>query len=933
MRIPLSTYRLQFCPDFRFEHAREILDYLNDLGISHLYASPVFAAKAGSTHGYDVVDMSRINPELGEREEFDRLAEEVRAGGMGWLQDIVPNHQAYDGANEMLMDVFEHGPHSKYYDYFDISWDHTYENIRGRVLAPFLGDFYSHCLERGEIRLIYKPQGFGVRYYELALPIRLDSYHAILTVNLQQLRSRLGSHHRDMIRFSGIINFFDNLDAERALDPEHGQFPLIKRLLWELYEANPLIRSHIDANVEQISGQLADSTSFDLLDRLLSEQYFRLAYWKVGTEELNYRRFFSINHLISLRVEEEKVFDHTHRLVFELIEAGVIHGLRVDHIDGLFDPTRYLRRLRERVSETYIVVEKILSRQENLPDPWPIEGTTGYDFLDHANGVFCQTGHRDLFEKIYREFSGMTTPYEQLVLEKKRMIIGRHMAGDIDNLALLLKQIANRYRYGRDLTMYGLRRALVEILASFPVYRTYLNEENFPAADRQILDGIIRRCLANLPRLSNEIGLIGKYILSDTVNESITREEVLGWRHFMMRLQQYTGPLMAKGVEDTVYYVYNRLASSNEVGSEPDRFGVTLEEFHEFNQRRVECRPNSMNTLATHDTKRGEDTRARLNVLSELPVQWGEAIRRWRRSNYPLKPTAGGRKAPTRNDEYLLYQTLIGAMPFEGPAKDGFSSRIKEYMIKAMREAKLETSWLQPDEAYERAVLVFIDRILGPGPRNHFLPDLLEFQTTVEFFGILNSLSQTLLKFICPGVPDIYQGGELWDFNLVDPDNRRPVDYALRRKLLSEIHEESRADRAGLINRLLARPQDGRIKLFLIHELLAARGKSAELFEKGDYLPLKARGPLKDHVIVFKRRHGHQTAIVVAPRFLSGIVKERSLPPRADIWGDTVLQSGWDDDILMEECFTGVRFSVGGIINLQHILSRFPVALLFGPPI
>lgn len=769
MRIPSATYRLQFHSGFPFAAAQKVIDYIADLGISDVYASPIFKARSGSTHGYDVVDPSQLNPELGTSEDFSALMEAVQGRSLGWLQDIVPNHMAYDNDNLMLMDVLENGPNSEYFDYFDINWNHPYEDIHGRVLAPLLGSFYGESLENGEIKLEYDESGLSVTYYALKLPVRIESYTRFLTHNLGSLARSIGRRHPDFIKLLGILYLLKSAPTEAKGKERYDQITFVKGLLRELYEQNPDVKAFIDDNVQFFSSAKENPDSIEPLNQLLSEQFYRLSFWKVGAEEINYRRFFTVNELISVRVEELKVFNRTHALIEQLVKEGKFTGLRIDHIDGLYDPATYLDRLREKVGDTYITVEKILEIGEQLPPDWPVEGTSGYDFLNYVNGVFCIPENADAFQEIYYDFAKLSGSYEELVAQKKHLIIDKNLAGDVDNLAQRLKRIAGQTRRGSDFTIHGLKRALSEVLALFPVYRTYITEENrVTESDRHYIEEAIAQAKSNIPLLIKELEFI-QNILEGKDQELLIAEHRDERVEFVMRMQQTTGPLMAKGVEDTLLYVYNRLISLNEVGGNPGHFGITPDEFHAYNQDRSQHWPEAMSATATHDTKRGEDVRSRLNVLSELPEEWREQINAWSLMNQSKKVKGKkGATIPDRNDEYFFYQTLIGSFPFAESEIPEFEQRIKDYLTKAIREAKVHTAWLRPDTEYEEGCITFIDAVLAD---SNFLEAFKPFQQKIAEYGVFNSLSQVLLKNVSSGVPDLYQGAELWDLSMVDPDS------------------------------------------------------------------------------------------------------------------------------------------------------------------
>lgn len=968
MRIPRATYRIQFQSGFKFEAAKNIIDYLAELGISDLYASPIFKARAGSTHGYDVVDPTKLNPELGTPEDFDALVREIKRNDMGWVQDIVPNHMAYDSQNTWLMDILENGTDSEASDYFDIDWEHPYEDFKGRVLAPMLGNFYGQALENGEIQLLYEENGLSVDYYGFKLPVRIESYARFISQNLGQLARELGRRHPDFIKLLGLLYLIKNIPSETTGKERYDQIAFVKGLLWELYTQNQEVKEFVDNNVKFFNGEKGNPDSFNPLDNLLNEQFYRLSFWKVGAEEINYRRFFTVNELISVKVQEVKVFHKTHAFINQLVEEGKITGLRIDHIDGLYDPTEYLKRLREKTGDVYITVEKILELKEDLPKIWPIQGTSGYDFLNYVNGIFCRSESEQKFTDLYKKFTGIETPYEELFIEKKLLIVDKNLAGDVDNLAQILKKIASQTRLGIDFTMNGLKRMLGEVLALFPVYRSYVNGDGISEDDRIYIKAAIEEARGQIPLLVNELNFIEKLLLLEW-EESLTEEEKTLRLHFIMRFQQLTGPLMAKGIEDTLFYVYNRLLSLNEVGGNPGEFGITIDEFHEVNQKQGAKWPHKMNTTSTHDTKRGEDARARLNVLSEIPDEWEKQIKTWSEINRSKKSTVRGRAVPVPNDEYFLYQTLIGAFPFnENPNFIGqvidnwltgfseqseeyllsqslsgsgasllpftekerveFLKRVKDYMLKSVREAKLHTAWLRPDSDYEEGFLAFVDKILEPSEDNQFLKEFLPFQKWVAGYGIFNSLSQVLIKSTAPGVPDFYQGTEFWDLSMVDPDNRRPVDYEKRSAVLSNIKEKAQIDIMKLIDELFSTKDDGRIKLFLTYKILQARKEHFELFQKGDYHRLKVSGKFKEHIVAFARRLGDTMAIAVAPRFFTTLIEPGESPLGEQVWEDTQLQFPQGSPSTWQNAITDQTVYGSGIIDIAQILQHFPVALL-----
>lgn len=917
MSIPTATYRIQFNPAFGFTEARRIVSYLKDLGVSDLYASPVFKARKGSSHGYDVIDPVSLNPELGSYEEFAVLLKDIRDSHMGWVQDIVPNHMAFDGQNTWLMDVLEKGKKSAYWGYFDIEWKDTYQSLKGKVLAPFLGQFYSKCLENSELQLRFIEGNLTVNYYDLRFPLKIETYRDVFLYDLNRLERVIGKKSQLRVEYlKAVENFGAYKDKKRNIEQ-------IKNKLWVLCKNEVNIGNFINENIRIFNGKKGVAKSFDPLDQLLCKQNFRLTFWKFGAEEINYRRFFNINQLISMKVEDPKVFEQTHRLILDLVRKKEISGLRIDHIDGLYDPKKYLQRLRKSMNMKYIVVEKILEHNERIPVSWPVEGTTGYDFLNCVNGLFVDGKNVRMFDDYYRDIAKNNIPFAELVSSKKRLIVGKHMAGDVDNLAQHMKKISRKDRYGRDITLYGLKRALVEVLALFPRYRTYADKDGLQNEDRSVIRETNAKAKELNPGLVYELDFITDILLLN-FKDYLSVKERKHWIHFVRRFQQFTGPLMAKGFEDTTLYIYNRLISLNEVGGNPDRFGVSVKEFHRFNQTRNAHWPCAMSASATHDTKRGEDARARINVLSEIPDQWIKKVNSWRRLNRAKKIVVGGRPAPDDNDEYFLYQTLLGGFPFSEKELKTFKERLSNYIIKAVREAKVHTAWIQPDESYEKAYLSFIDGILNPLKGTEFLNDFSKFQKLISFYGVFNSLSQTLIKLTAPGVPDFYQGCELWDFSFVDPDNRRPVDFELRKEYLADVQRNADKDQSKLIEELVKHKETGQIKLFLISKLLKLRSSYSGIFMNGSYTPLQVEGKYKENIIAFARHYMNDYIVTVAPRYLTRIVKKDYNPVGA-VWKDTRVnlpKNGEWKDCITQNSYNRKSF------YMKEAFKNFPGAVL-----
>jgi (1->4)-alpha-D-glucan 1-alpha-D-glucosylmutase len=875
MRIPTATYRWQFHKDFGFAEATGLIEYLRDLGVSDAYASPIFKARAGSMHGYDVVDHSQIDPALGGEEAFDAFAAALKASGLGLILDIVPNHMGIgETSNLWWMDVLENGPSSSYAAYFDIDWQPANPHLENKVLLPILEDQYGIVLEDGKLRLAYEDGAFFIQHYATSLPLAPRTYSAILSRQLDGLSESLGKDDLRVLELQSILTAISHLPPRTESDPEkleerRREKEVIKRRIATLYQESSEARVAIDAVLGQFNGKAGDPRSFDPLDRLLDAQAYRLAFWRVAGEEINYRRFFDINDLAAIRTEAPEVFEATHQLILRLVGEGKATGLRVDHPDGLRDPTAYFNQLQQSqlgqdgvMNSTgngpsslplYIVAEKILSAGEPLPEDWAVHGTTGYDFLAQVNSLLVRGASRRAFDKIYRDFIGAESSYRELVNSRKKMIMLVSLASEINSLSHQLDGISERNRHYRDFTLNGLTFAIREVIACLSVYRTYANAAagTVTEGDRKYIDLAVEEAKRRNPRTARAIF----DFIKDTLQlKNLGRFREPDRQHvidFVMHLQQVTGPVMAKAVEDTSFYIYNRLVSLNEVGGEPQQFGLSLENFHRQNSARQKNWPHSMLASSTHDTKRSEDTRARIDVLSEIPADWRAAVMRWTKLNAAKTTAVDGAPVPDRNDEYLFYQTLVGTWPGGALNREELAElrqRMAAYMQKANNEAKVHTSWVNPNEAFDRAVDHFVGQALGPESGAEFINDFSQFHGRIAYAGMLNSLSQTLLKMTAPGVPDFYQGTELWDLSLVDPDNRRPVDYAKRKRFLDELKRGEQADRAGLLRDLLCHWQDGRVKQYLIYQTLNFRREHAELFQRGSYLPLVAAGKFRENV-------------------------------------------------------------------------------------
>jgi (1->4)-alpha-D-glucan 1-alpha-D-glucosylmutase len=952
-RIPLATYRMQFNRNFRFRDAASLVPYLDALGISDLYASPYLRARSGSLHGYDISNHNELNPEIGFRDDHDLMVGALHQHGMGHLLDIVPNHMGIgEAGNRWWMDVLEHGPSSPFARFFDIDWHPLKRELESKVLLPVLGDQFGDVLERGELKLVYEEGRFRIEYFENQFPAAPRSTAAVLRAAMELLESRLDGEHPERMELESIVTALEHLPPRTRTDApsiaeRRREKTITQRRLAALTGTSAEVRGALTEAVQLFNGTEGNPNSFDRLERLLDDQAYRLAFWRVAAEEINYRRFFDINDLAGVRVERTEVFDETHRLILRLMEEGKVTGLRIDHPDGLFDPRGYLYRLQEEAqrasgeSQVYVLVEKILTGDEQLPDDWPVAGTVGYDLMDRLNRLFVAAGNEEAMNAAYARFVPRTPEFEELVYARKKLILRSALASELNVLGHQLNRISERNRRSRDYTLGSLAEALREIIACFPVYRTYIDARSGRVSDfdrgyiEQATEAALRR---NRSMSASVFGFVRDTLLLQWP-QNLSESDRAEHGEFVMKFQQLTGPVMAKGVEDTSFYIFNRLISINEVGGEPDHFGLPVEEFHAYIADRAARWPHAMNSTSTHDTKRSEDVRSRIHVLSEIPEVWARRVTNWARLNEGHRVSASKGMVPDRNDEYLLYQTLVGAWPLEDldeQAYDGFVQRIQGYMEKATREAKEHTSWINPNEGYDQGLRDFVARILDRAGNPDFLDDLRAFHAEhVEVPGMLNALGQLLLKLTLPGVPDIYQGQEVWDFSLVDPDNRRPVDFSQRRAMLEEVRGRLREiDRAEFAADTLRGWRDGRIKMYVTHTALELRRTRPELFTHGSYAPLLAVGPRADQIVAFARISGDDAAIVAVPRLMHGLVHENGgAPPAAEVWagttlrGETPLPGGRYRNV-----FTGATLEVEERdttgFDAATLFGGFPVALL-----
>jgi (1->4)-alpha-D-glucan 1-alpha-D-glucosylmutase len=877
VKTPASTYRLQLHKGFTFNDAAAIAPYLYQLGISHVYSSPYLQAAPGSMHGYDVVDHQRVNEELGGAQAHEAFSKTLGENGLGQVLDIVPNHMAIGSQNRFWWDVLENGAASRYASFFDIEWNPAEERLRDKVLVPILADQYGRVLEKGDIKVTRKGAKFSVEAAGQTLPVAPTSLPVILGKAAVYANSDGLSFAADSL--SRLPN--PSYEDRRTVLARHRDKVVIEGLLSRLCVEDDHVCEAMDRAVRELNAD------HDSLDEFLSAQNYRLSYWKTADQQLGYRRFFDVNTLIGLRMERPHVFEETHALILDWLRRGVLDGVRVDHPDGLRDPKEYFERLREAAPNAWIIGEKILAAKEFLREEWPIEGTSGYDFLNVALGLLVKPEGMAELNGIYGAFTGEPTVFPPIAHEKKIAVTQEALGSDVNRLASIFVDICETHRNQRDYTRAEIRRAIREISACFAIYRTYVvpQRNEITAEDMHVISCAVQCAKDNRPDIDSGLFDFFEEVLTQRTTGRLETE-------FVLRFQQFTSPVMAKGVEDTAFYCYDRLTAMSEVGGDPGRDGVSIDEFHAYEATVQEKYPATMTTLSTHDTKRADDVRARLTVLSEIPQKFGEAIDRWAHHNEKKKQNS----FPDRNSEYFLYQTLIGAWPID-------ADRTKAYMLKAMREAKQQTTWTANNKDYEDALQAFIDGLFAD---QEFLGHLEAFVNRILLPGRVNSLAQTLLKYTAPGVPDLYQGSELWDLSLVDPDNRRPVDYKLRSKLLGELQGINAA-------KVLERMDDGLPKLYVVHRCLTLRREHPDWFgADAGYTPLKPQGAKAEHAVVFLRG---DRVLTIAPRL--------TLTLAGDWSGTTVeVPAGlWRNHLTGERIETGAQ-------PLAELLKSFPVALL-----
>lgn len=937
-KIPRATYRLQFNENFTFQEAKRIIPYLKLLGISHCYSSPLLCARSGSLHGYDIIDHNRFYPKIGSKEDFYEFSDELHRNGMGLILDIVPNHMGIGKENIWWTDVLENGQTSEFSSYFDIDWTPHKKELQGKVLVPILGKQYGKVLEDGELKLEFFRESGKIKlyYHEHEFPINPSSYPMILGYRLVVLESRLGSGNADFMEYQSIITALSGLPSHREIDGE--KIKLRKRekdislnRLKNLCQHNSVIENFIEENLKDFEHTNENSLARELMHNLLEVQAYRLAYWRVSIDEINYRRFFDVNDLTGLCVENPAVFKSTHSFILDLIEQKKVDGLRIDHPDGLLEPTDYFKILQKEIASRlkidfdteeenllsseklpmYVVVEKILAPFEKLPKNWAVHGTVGYDFLNTLGGLYIEGKNEKVFTKIYNRFTGSNIDYQNLVIKSKRLIMKTCLGGELSVLANKLNKISESNYLSRDYTLNKLRDALMLIIANFPVYRTYISKEYKDSKDIDYIKWAIGAAKKQSSVVETSIFDFIEQILTlklEKDKESSIYNDIL---NFTMKFQQYTGPLMAKGLEDTTFYIYNRLISLNEVGGEPRNFGIDVEDFHNFNLERIEKNPHNMLSTSTHDTKRSEDVRARISVLSEIPNIWQKRINRFSQLNKLKKTKIDEVLCPTKNDEYFFYQTLIGIWQ-EDESIEITISRLQDYMIKAVREAKVMTSWMNINEKYEEALKSFIKRVLTSPQKHPFWREFLPFAKAVSEAGEINSLSQTLLKLTSPGVPDIYQGCEVFNYSLVDPDNRRSIDFSNLQNILFENLTEKNT------------------KLYLTQKCLNFRKEKEFIFKQGNYIPLTVTGKYKDKIIAFLRKYKDEAFITIAPRLVYNLFDPYTNQLSKDIWEDTGVNL--PENFIFEtakDILNEIEIKQNSNIKISSIFKKLPLSLIY----
>ena len=909
MYTPTATYRVQLSSSFTLQQLSELIDYLHDLGVSTVYASPIFQARAGSTHGYDVTDPLHISTDIGTEEELIKIAGQLKEQGMGWLQDIVPNHMAYDTVNPWVYDMLEKGQHAPYAAYFDVNWEHPNPRYRGKIMLPSLGATLEEVMADRQLTLHFGETGFRLEYYDNRFPLSIASYPGLLRELMQS--ATLESDEQAVLQ-----PWIDRTEAYQATlqsgEESKSWDEIVAGLVTEVQQHDAL-QNAVQSFVDQYPQDQKRLT------QLLDQQHYRLVYWKTTEKEINYRRFFTVNDLICLNAQNPKVFEHYHRQVKQWIAQGHMQGVRVDHIDGLFDPVGYLADLRALLGdEVYIVVEKILEYDETIPASWPIQGSSGYEFLADVNQLFTDPQGGESLLAYYATWNPELTDYEELVYRNKSFILYERMRGELDNLMTLLARLN---LVSAEVATGPLKEALAHLLIAFPVYRIYSSAFPFSSDDRKVLERAFSRAEKHAPALAPQFDMLRKIFHGEASSDEDQDQRRL---HFVMRCQQFTGPLAAKGVEDTTFYGYYPLISHNEVGDSPHHLGIDVPTFHHRMQQRSLY---SINATATHDTKRGEDARLRISLLSELPSEWMKETARWRYTNEPYKSALDDQGGwPDSNFEYFIYQTMVGNYPFHAsPKEEDYEARLKAFLNKAAKEAKVHTSWSEPNEAYEKAIDHFVTQLLQD---QDFLAEFTSFAEPIARMAVTYSLAQTLLKATAPGIPDVYQGCEYWDLSMVDPDNRRPVNYAQRRDALRMLEPPDTAHRNTLLRQLTGNVLDPSIKLYVLAQSLRTRRSMADVFTKGSYQPLVVRGERKHALLAFRRSWQHQEAIVLVSLRIANLPLNNFLPLGEPCWKDTRVVVPNAEGTQWTNAFTQQTITATDHLPVSQVLHDFPVALL-----
>jgi len=940
----LSTYRLQFHKNFTLADATRLLDYLFQLGVTDLYASPILVSRKGSGHGYDVTDPTRIDPEIGSEEDFEFLQSELAKRSMGLLLDIVPNHMAASSENRWWMDVLENGADSAFASYFDIDWQPASRNLAGKVLLPLLGRPFGEVLDNGELQLTFQDGKFYVCYFDSLFPIAPESYYQILGNDHENLERQFGREIPSVQELAGIRAGFAGLaqTTDRASATERRlKLDALRERLRILVADHAEVRSFVEARLREFNGVSGDPGSFLLLEYLLNQQHYLLAYWQDPNEGINHRRFFAITDLVGVRVEDPIVFEATHDQIVRLIgkgaKQGLRTGLRIDHIDGLRDPAGYLARLRQALagvvsvdaSKTYVLVEKILAPGEQLPEDWLVAGTTGYDYMNYLQGPFVQTDGARRIEAMYRQFVGKISDFGTLVYEKKKLVMSSLLRVEMRGLTRHLAELAAKDRYARNIPWSDLHEVLTETTACMPVYRTYIRSLDVPQEAREVIGRALAGAQTKRPQLSGACVDFLRDVLTLTNPPHIVPGQLEERLAFVMRWQQFTGPIIAKGFEDTALYAYYPLSSLNEVGGDPEPTrAVSREEFYRYLRDRQRQWPQALSATTTHDTKRSEDLRARVSVLSEIPDEWNSKVTEWARLNARHKSKLNGRYAPDANEEYLIYQTMLGIWPVDTDDPPSITNRLQQYMTKALREATIHSRWVKPNEVHEQAVTRFVELLLSRESSPEFLHNIGAFQQKIAWCGMINGLAQLVLKIASPGTADFYQGSELWDLRLVDPDNRQPIDFHTRCEF-----ERAPSDLADSSFNLLQHWRDGRIKMYVTQKALRYRLEYPELFTNGDFSPVKAQGVREKHVIAILRHNSDHHAMAVAPRWLAETYRVEERLPSNEFWGETSLVLSENAPASWINVLTGQRIQTQmkralRTITVAEALQCFPVALL-----